>query len=228
MVTPLIGEAEWTPLLRSVRPWQPTSAPMLIVVPHPDDETLAAGGLIASQRARGVDITIVAVTDGEHAYTDNHGLAALRREEQTAALARLGVPRDKIIRLGLTDSSVSHQENNLIAALQPLVTAQTQILAPWHGDFHPDHEACARSAKAVSNATGATLISYFFWTWHRGTPATIDGLTLASFPLTEAALTAKLEALTCHASQLHHAPEPEILPDNLLWPARLPFEIFAL
>jgi LmbE family N-acetylglucosaminyl deacetylase len=228
MVIPLTSEVDWLPHLYALPAFRPTSAPMLIVVPHPDDETLAAGGLIAAQRARGVDITILAVTDGEHAYTDNHGLAALRREEQTSALARLGVPADKIIRLSFTDSSVSQQEHVLTAKLKTLVTSNTQLLAPWRGDFHPDHEACARAAQTVAHATGATLISYFFWTWHRGTPATLDGLSLAKFPLTEQALTAKQEALAFHASQLHHAPEPEILPDNLLWPARLPFEVFTL
>ena len=216
------------PLLSAIPAWQPTTAPMVVIVPHPDDETLAAGGLIASQRDRGVDITIIAVTDGEHAYTDNHGLAELRRHEQTAALARLGVLRDKIIRLGLTDSNVTQQQAELITKLQLLITPDTQILAPWHGDFHPDHEACARAAEAVTRATAATLISYFFWTWHRGTLDTLTGINLVKFPLTDETLTAKREALACHASQLHHAPEPEILPENLLWPARLPFEIFAL
>jgi hypothetical protein len=48
------------------------------------------------------------------------------------------------------------------------------------------------------------------------------------FVLSDDLLLAKGEALACHVSQLVHAPEPEILPDNLLWPARLPFEVFAL
>jgi LmbE family N-acetylglucosaminyl deacetylase len=201
---------------------------MVIVAPHPDDETLAAGGLIAAQRAKGVDVTVVAVTDGEHAYIENEGLAALRRKEQTCALARLGVPQHKIIRFGLVDSGVAAQESDLVARLRPLITAETQVFAPWVGDFHPDHEACARAAEAVVQDAGAVLISYFFWTWHRGTVTSLDGLTLRKFALSEEMMAAKWEGLACHASQLKHAPEPEVLPANLLWPARTPFEVFAL
>lgn len=228
MVIPLIGQEEWAQRLRGVAAWKPGDAPMLVVASHPDDETLAAGGLIAAQRARGCDVTVVAVTDGEHAYEDNAGLAETRREEQACALKRLGVAREKIVRLGLTDSGVAQQEAELVEKLRALVKPGMQVVAPWSGDFHPDHEACARAAKAVTESVGATLVSYFFWTWHRGTVATLDGVELCAFALSEAEMVAKREALACHVSQLEHAPEPEILPEDLLWPARMAFEVFAL
>lgn len=228
MIIPLVCERDWADRLDSVPAWEPITAPTVIVVPHPDDETLAAGGLIAALTARGVNITVVAVTDGEHAYTDNDGLAAIRRREQTCALARLGVTDDKIVRLGLVDSDLEAQEMELAGRLRPLIHAETQVVAPWAGDFHPDHEACARVASIVAQEVGATLISYFFWTWHRGNVATLDGMTLRKFALDQGMLAAKAAALACHVSQLSHAPEPEILPDNLLWPARMLFEVFAL
>ena len=228
MVIPLVRETEWAFRLNSIPAFKPGGASMLVVVPHPDDETLAIGGLIASQRAKGVDVTIVAVTDGENAYVENKGLAELRREEQTRALARLGVPQHKILRLGLIDSDVAAQVNELAVRLRPLITPATQVLAPWVGDFHPDHVACARATKMIVQDVGATLVSYFFWTWHRGTVATLNGLKLQKFALSGETSIAKGEALACHASQLKHGPEPEILPDHLLWPARMPFEVFAL
>jgi LmbE family N-acetylglucosaminyl deacetylase len=200
---------------------------MVVVVPHPDDETLAVGGLIAIQRAKGVDVTIIAVTDGENAYEQNQGLAELRREEQICALERLGVPRRKVIRLGLTDSDVAGREDELIAQLRSFITEGTQVIAPWSGDFHPDHEACGRAAEIAAREARATLLSYFFWTWHRGSVSTLETLRLHKFVLTAEAMTAKREALACHGSQLEHEPEPEILPDDLLWPARMPFEVFA-
>jgi LmbE family N-acetylglucosaminyl deacetylase len=228
MIIPRVSQRDWLPVLRDAEPWNPGSAPMLVVAPHPDDETLSIGGIIAAQTANGVDVTVVAVTDGEHAYQQNRGLAALRREEQTCALARLGVPQHKIIRFGLTDSCVADRRDELMARLQPLITADSQVVAPWCGDFHPDHEACARAAAAAAQRVGAALISYFFWTWHRGTVESLAGVTLRKFELSDAMMTAKREALACHASQLQHNPEPEILPDSLLWPARLPFEVIAL
>jgi len=228
MVVPLTSEREWSRRLDGVPWWKPIVRPTVVVVPHPDDEALAAGGLIAALTAKGVDLTVVAVTDGEHAYSENNGLATLRRREQTCALARLGVAESKIVRLGLLDSGVETQEMQLADQLRPLIHGETQLVAPWGGDFHPDHEACARAAGIVAREAGAKLISYFFWTWHRGTVATLDGINLGKFSLSNELLDAKQAALACHQSQLSHAPEPEILPENLLWPARMPFEVFAL
>jgi LmbE family N-acetylglucosaminyl deacetylase len=227
MVTPLKSEAEWSPLLATIPLYQPPQKPLIVIAPHPDDETLGAGGLIAAHRARNLPVTVIAVTDGEHAYTDNTGLAALRSEEQTQALARLGVAAENIIRFHLTDSSVTKQEAELQQRLTPLIAADTLLCAPWLGDFHPDHEACARAAAAAARTTDAELLSYFFWTWHRGTPSTLQFLDLKKFLLTPSQCESKLQALACHHSQLHHNPEPEILPEDLLWPAQLPFEVFA-
>jgi LmbE family N-acetylglucosaminyl deacetylase len=228
MIVPLTNEATWSPRLQHLPAWQPSDNPVLVVAPHPDDETLAVGGLIATLRARSVDVTVVAVTDGEHAYVQNEGLAAIRREEQANAVARLGLPHHKIVRLGLVDSAVAAQQGQLTTQLISLITPRTQVIAPWCGDFHPDHESCARAAAAATQSVaGATLISYFFWTWHRGTLATLEGLNLHKFVLTPDAMQAKREALACHVSQLQHAPEPEILPDNLLWPANMPFEVLS-
>ena len=228
MVVPLFSETEWKRRLNGLPAWQPDCAPTLVVVPHPDDETLAVGGVIAALRMMGADITIVAVTDGEHAYTENEGLAELRKKEQTRALEKLGVAEHKIVRLGLTDSGVATQEGDLVARLGTLISAETQVFAPWAGDFHPDHEACARAAASVAHNVGARLISYFFWTWHRGATASLDKLTLRSFPLDQRQQKSKSEALKCHSSQLAHDSGEPILPDSLLAPARRPFEVFCI
>jgi LmbE family N-acetylglucosaminyl deacetylase len=228
MVIPLVNEIAWAELLKGLRDWQPACVDTVVVVPHPDDETLATGGLIAWLRSKGADVTVVAVTAGENAYADNEGLAALRSLEQTCALERLGLAANKIVRLGLVDSNVAAQEDVLAANLRLLIRANTQVVAPWIGDFHPDHEACARAAALVAGEAGATLISYFFWTWHRGTVSTLDGVELKKFVFGADLCAAKRDALACHASQLAHAPEPEVLPEDLLWPARMAFEVFAL
>jgi LmbE family N-acetylglucosaminyl deacetylase len=65
-----------------------------VVAPHPDDETLAAGGLIATQRSRHLPVTLLAVTDGEAAYPDVPDLARTRRLEQARAAVALGVTHE--------------------------------------------------------------------------------------------------------------------------------------
>jgi LmbE family N-acetylglucosaminyl deacetylase len=201
---------------------------MLVIAPHPDDETLGAGGLIARQRMRGTDVIVAAVTDGENCYPDSVGMGEIRCLEQEGALQRLGVERDNIVRLRLPDSAVSSDEEELVERLMPLISSETHVVAPWPGDFHPDHEACGRAATEVARRAGARLTFYFFWTWHRGTIHLIRNLSLRSLSLDVQALRAKTEALLHHRSQLVRESGDPILPELLLAPARRPYEVFLV
>lgn len=219
-------ENAWLARISELPTWQPPPIPTLVIAPHPDDETLGAGGLISHLCALGVAVTVVAVTDGENAYADAAGLREVRQREQTAALKRLGVSQENVHRLHLVDSGVTASEAELVRGLEPLVTAGMHIIAPWSGDPHPDHEACGRAAETLANLVGVPLTSYFFWTWHRYKPTSLDGLEVVSFQLSADERQAKADALACHTSQLQHVSGHPILPDELLWPARLPFEVF--
>jgi LmbE family N-acetylglucosaminyl deacetylase len=226
MIIPLVAEEIWRNSLRSLPAWEPSRMRILFIAPHPDDETLAAGGLIAAQRLRGVEVVVAAVTDGENAYSDSFGLGEVRRKEQVDALARLGVNEEQIVRFGLPDSAVSLHEDQLVQRLRPFVSQDTHIMAPWVGDFHPDHIACGRAAAEVALQTGAQLTSYFFWTWHRGSADVLDGKDLKLFKLNRGLLETKMEVLRCHRSQLVHESGEPILPESLLNPAKRPFEVF--
>jgi LmbE family N-acetylglucosaminyl deacetylase len=193
----------------------------------PDDETLGAGGLIATLRQRGVPVNVVAVTDGENAYGGDASLGILRREEQENALQLLGVEREAISRFCLPDSNISEYEEALIELITPLASKSTHVLAPWVGDFHPDHEACGRAARRVTNQTGAQLTYYLFWTWHRATPRLLDDVNLVRFPLDRKARVAKVSALQCHRSQLHNPSGDPILTNELLGPVWRPYEVFV-
>jgi LmbE family N-acetylglucosaminyl deacetylase len=226
MIAPITPEREWRDALDGLPAWRPPMVPTLLISPHPDDETLAAGGLLSRLTMARVEVAVAAVTDGERAYEDEPGLGAIREVEQAAALAVLGVPPEKIHRLRLPDSGLHLEETTLIEAIRPLAQSAGHVLAPWTGDFHPDHEVCGRAARAVAAAAGIDLTYYFFWTWHRGTPSTLEGLELVSFPLQPGELQRKNDALLCHRSQLHHPSGQPILPDNLLQPMQRPYEVF--
>ena len=225
MIVPVTAEAEWLQMLQSVPAWQPPQRHTFVIAPHPDDETLAAGGLIASLRQSGVEVSVIAVTDGENCYT-GEDLRPVRPAEQAAALARLGVDEAHIHRLHLPDSGLATCEPVVADRLFSLIPEDVHLVAPWPRDFHPDHEVCGRCARFVTDARHLTLSYYFFWTWHRGKPDLLRDIPLCRFELTGEQQIAKREALLCHASQLYHRSGEPILPMNLLEPAWRPFEVF--
>jgi LmbE family N-acetylglucosaminyl deacetylase len=90
---------------------------LLIVSPHPDDESLGAGGLISEAVARGATVKVVFVTNGDgfHLGVERyyHDLRAgkkdalkyggMRQQEALAADAALGVSPDNVLFLGFPD-----------------------------------------------------------------------------------------------------------------------------
>jgi len=227
MIVPLISDDAWKLFLEEKPVWHPPASRAVILAPHPDDETLGAGGLIVTLKERGIGMKVVAVTDGENAYENVQDLAPVRRREQEEALQILGVSPENIVRLGLPDRRVTEHEDELVDQLLPLTDANCHLIAPWTGDFHPDHEACGRAAKEVGRQTGASLSFYFFWTWHLGKPEILNKLRLRRLPLDAMAIRSKVKAIHCHRSQLEHPSGEPILPDYLLGPLRWPFEVFA-
>ncbi|MGV8965896.1 MAG: PIG-L family deacetylase [Cellulomonas sp.] len=98
---------------------------LLAVHAHPDDETLATGGLLATWADAGLPVTVVTCTRGElgevigaplaHLEGDGPALAAHRERELAAALAALGVadhvfldtvPADTLLDDSLLDDSL--------------------------------------------------------------------------------------------------------------------------
>ncbi len=183
----------------------------IVVVPHPDDETLLAGGLITRQTGRGVPVIIVAVTDGEAAYPTwpAPGLGRVRRSEQDKALHMLDVPHGSTIRLELPDGRVADHERELANALADLIEPGDLVVAPWVHDWHPDHEACGRAARSATGTKPVSLIGSLFWAYHRVDPVAYPQLDIRRLDLTEHEYNRRLNALDAHRSQLQsnlHAP----------------------
>jgi len=155
-------------------------------------------------------------------------LGATRRMEQSQAAEALGLSRKSLIHLALPDSAVSQSESALADQIEACIDSDTLLVAPWPGDPHPDHEACGRAAAKAARRVGATLISYFFWTWHRFRPDCIAGLPLGRLMLSAEARSRRDRALACHLSQLHRVEGPPILPEVFLAPVRRPFETFVI
>ena len=81
----------------TARRWAPgdTVGRVLVVTAHPDDVDFAAAGSVAAFTQAGLEVTYCVVTDGEAGGSDRTmsraDMAALRRQEQQAAAADVGV-----------------------------------------------------------------------------------------------------------------------------------------
>ncbi len=140
---------------------------LLVIAPHPDDETLGAGGLIAECVRRGIPATVVLVTDGGAA-----GLADRRAREFATATATLGA---LTVTLGFPDGAADTHRDEIARALSEVVGATpptTLVASPWRGDGHRDHRVVGEVVAGVVG--GRPLVEYPVWLWHWGDPASED------------------------------------------------------
>jgi LmbE family N-acetylglucosaminyl deacetylase len=116
---------------------------VLVVAPHPDDETVGAGGTSALHVAAGDDVTVVVVTDGSASRAGSllpDEMARRREQEVETAVAILGIRR--LVCLGLPEGR--WQAAEAARRLRPLVAAAELVYAPSCVDYHPEHVAVAR------------------------------------------------------------------------------------
>ncbi len=193
----------------------PALTAVTVVSPHPDDETLAAGGLISTLRRLGVAVQVLAVTDGAGSHPDRPTLAAVRRAEQEEALERLGVDVAPV-RLGFTDGAVAAVGERLVGAIEHHSAGAEIIVAPWSGDGHTDHDACGQAALEAARRTGAGVLAYPVWAWQWASPEDLAALPLRRHELDGAALEAKRSAMRCYPSQTTAAFGDVILDEDVL------------
>ncbi|MCX2932874.1 PIG-L family deacetylase [Mycobacterium sp. CVI_P3] len=164
---------EWLPWQRGLPRLPLELCPGLVVVaPHPDDETLGFGAAALSIAARGVTVQTIIASDGGAAWpdlsvTERAKLERCRRNESRRAAAVLGLPQPTF--LGLPDGGLADQESRLADILSTHLSARgagTWCAATWRGDGHPDHEAVGRAAAVAVSRTDSVLVEYPVWMWH--------------------------------------------------------------
>lgn len=198
-------ESAWTDYRRAATALDiGTLRRLIVLAAHPDDETLMAGGLIATAGAYGLPIQVVLATSGEASHPRSpswtpQALAAEREREVRQAVALLA-PRATVTLLRLPDGRVAEHADALRAAVHPLIEAGDTVVATWRGDRHPDHETVGRVAAEVAAATGTTLLEAPIWLFHWGDPAA--GPDVVRFDVPAAAAAAKAAALAVHVTQV--------------------------
>ena len=149
---------------------------LVVVAPHPDDESLGCGGLIAAARAAGRDTRLVVVSDGCGSHTHSRlyppeTLRTLREAETIRAAAILGLAAEAVTFLRLPDAHVPSDGPEAEAAAQAVVQAASAcgagaVFVTWRHDPHCDHRASAAIVGlARPRMPGVTVYEYPVWGW---------------------------------------------------------------
>ena len=172
--------------------------PVLVVAPHPDDESLGCGGAVLRHVAADDLVDVVFVTSGELGLPSLPAEEAqqVREREGRAAADVLGVRETEFLRL--PDWYVGDHVDQLVEMLAAAVARGRPdvIYAPHPHDAHPDHAATSLACRRLAGQPGAAAVQlrgYEIWT-PMGEPDEI--LDISSL------MSQKLAAVSCHASQL--------------------------
>lgn len=188
--------------------------PFVVISPHPDDESLGTGGLIAASRAAGLDVRVVIVSDGAKSHPGSQRyphdrLVALRRTETEAAAAALGLVPGSVTHLDLPDAAVPMEGLAFEAAVAHLAAVVDDsragsVFVTWGHDPHCDHEAAAAMARHLrAHRPALTYWCYPVWGWHIEAADEIDAPPPRGFRIDIAPWRAtKDRAIAAHASQM--------------------------
>ena len=197
-------------------PWQVVTGaqPFIVISPHPDDESLGVGGLIAIARRHQQDVSIVAVTDGSGSHPRSiayprEKLIALRRAEMEEAGRRLNVAQGRIIHLGLPDTAAPRHGpvfDVAATAISEMIARlnAANLFVTWRHDPHCDHEAAALLADEVRRRhPKVRLWAYPVWGWHLPPDHDLNAPPPSGcrIDVTDV-LAVKRDAIAAHASQM--------------------------
>ena len=188
--------------------------PFVVLSPHPDDETLGTGGLIAEARTAGQEVDVIVVTDGSRSHPRSkqyprQRLVDVRYSEVHQAGLALGLEPDRIVFLGLPDTLAPKSGPQFDAAVEETLNVIRRseagaLFVTWERDPHCDHEASAELARVVRRMSpGLKLWAYPIWGWHIEASAEIRQPPLMASRIDISPYRdRKLEAIAAHASQM--------------------------
>ncbi len=216
------------------------AGPVLVLAPHPDDESLGCGGLIAACCAAGRPPFVLVLTDGTGSHPRSRlfpsaRLRETRQAEARRAMAALGLGPDRFAFLGLPDTAAPHDGPAFDRAVDAVAARAravgcTTIAAPWQHDPHCDHLAAHRMTEAVVARLGLRHIAYPVWGWTLPPDEAVDEAVTGGRLNIERHLAAKRRAIAVHESQhgtlITDDPTGFRLPQHLLAVFDEPFEVF--
>lgn len=148
---------------------------LLAVFAHPDDESLASGGLLSWCAARGARVSLLCVSRGEAGQTLE------RQSPENLGDIRAGELRDAAAALGLTDVTLLRHPDGMLPwldggvlasdVLETITAARPDVVVTFGEDglyWHPDHIAVQAATREAIAALGASAPALFYVTMPLG------------------------------------------------------------
>jgi LmbE family N-acetylglucosaminyl deacetylase len=212
--------------LRS-RPLDPgLLASVLIVAPHPDDESFGCGGTLALMAKRGVNTHVAFVTEGggshlSHPVLSRDDMCTRRRIESKAALVALGVNLERVTYFNAIDGTLAHLSKSVSLELVDAIAAllsrlkPAAVFLPCRSDGSSEHDAAfVLVHHAIRKAVlKPRILEYPIWSWWNPSRLIRPVLTYKAVWRVGLgdAIGLKAAAIAAYASQTHPIP-PETLP----------------
>ncbi|MCY7816824.1 bacillithiol biosynthesis deacetylase BshB2 [Bacillus haynesii] len=124
---------------------------LLVILPHPDDESFGVAGLIALNRKEDIPVTYACLTLGEMGrnmgdplFANRETLPLLRKQELIDACKEMDVQDLRM--LGYRDKTLEFEDEEKLAdqieaVIDDVNPSLVVTFYPGHG-VHPDHDAC--------------------------------------------------------------------------------------
>lgn len=187
---------------------------VLVVVAHPDDEVLGAGGTLARHAARGDEVHIVCLTDGVGARGNDRAAAERRAAAARRAVAILGAREPKF--LSFPDNRLDEIALlDIVQAIEPIVAAigPDTIYTHHAGDLNIDHAICNRAVLTACRPLPGSKVRRIYameiassTEW--ALPSAANAFVPTRFVDISATLTAKRDALSAYAEEMRPFPHP--------------------
>ncbi len=215
-------------------------ASLLVVAPHPDDEIIGLGGFLARCALEARRVGVVYLTDGDKSLDDLSPslVAGERRKLAVGALSRLGIPVQRVQWLGVPDGAVprsgadgfretAERLRQTIEAFRPDAVFVTHPLDTWPYDHVAAYELVAESARSLTFP--CRLYGYWVWLWYSLPPDRIASIAwndVVKIPL-DGVMEEKKALMDGYLDPRcpDGRPWSGVLPDAMLRPFSLPFEV---
>jgi len=182
---------------------------VLVVFPHPDDETFGCGGTLANFAKSGIPVTYVCATLGEMGrnmgkpfFATRESLPTIRAAELDEACAAIGIQH--LIKLGLRDKMIEFEDPEMLTDKIERILREIQpslVLTHYPGyAVHPDHNALGDvTIRAISHLSPAERPVVYAHAFARGSQKALGPADIVND--ISAMSEVKLAAIRAHKSQ---------------------------